>query len=385
MSRRIAVAYAFNDSDWYGGRNYFGSLFRALRAVGAPDLQMHLVIGHRTETTLPEEFPELEILKTSLMDRMHPSWLARQVGLRTLDTDPLLASFLRRKGIDLLTHSAQLGPNPGLKTAAWLYDFQFMHLPELWQRRHIQWAEQRYRAACRNADAIIVSSSQALDDLDRFAKWCDKPKHVLRFVSNPIDFGALPDEQEIKKKYSLPERYFYLPNQFWANKNHRLVIDALARLRANGVDATVICTGKTHDGRQPQYFGELMAYVSQSGLDESFRVLGLVPYADTQALMAHSVAMINPSLFEGWSTTVEEAKTMQRRMLLADIPVHREQCARGARFFDPADPAALAELMQAALADELPPLDPAAINSDYDVRLKQFGEAFLEIVDSVLA
>jgi hypothetical protein len=383
--RRVAVAYTFNDSDWHGGRNYFGSLFRAVRTVGRSDVQICLVIGSRTKTTLPEQFPELEILKTSLMDRMHPSWLARQFGLRTLDTDPLLASFLRKKQIDLLTHSPQLGRKPGLKTAPWLFDFQFMHLPELWQWRHIQWAEQQYRAACRNADALIVSSSQALDDLNRFAKWCDKPKHVLRFISNPIDFVALPTAQEVLTRYSLPERYFYLPNQFWANKNHRLVVDALACLRADGVVATVACTGKTHDGRQPHYFGDLMNYVSRSGLTDSFRVFGLVPYIDTQALMAYSVAMINPSLFEGWSTTVEEAKTMHRRMLVSNIPVHREQCARAAAFFDPSDPAALAALMQATLAESPVPLAPADISSEYETRSKAFGKAFLEIVDSLLS
>ena len=41
--------------------------------------------------------------------------------------------------------------------------------------------------------------------------------------------------------------------------------------------------------------------------------------------MRQSVAVLQPSLFEGWSTTVEEAKSIGKTILLSDIPVHREQ------------------------------------------------------------
>lgn len=36
---------------------------------------------------------------------------------------------------------------------------------------------------------------------------------------------------------------------------------------------------------------------------------------------------VNPSFYEGWSTTVEEAKSIGVPLLLSDIPVHREHGA----------------------------------------------------------
>lgn len=47
-----------------------------------------------------------------------------------------------------------------------------------------------------------------------------------------------------------------------------------------------------------------------------------------RTLMKHAIAIINPSLFEGGSTTVEEAKSLLKVIILSGIPVHREQNPR---------------------------------------------------------
>jgi glycosyltransferase involved in cell wall biosynthesis len=49
--------------------------------------------------------------------------------------------------------------------------------------------------------------------------------------------------------------------------------------------------------------------------------------------MRGSIAVLQPSLFEGWSTVVEDARVVGRPVILSDIAVHREQNPPGARFF----------------------------------------------------
>jgi len=61
--------------------------------------------------------------------------------------------------------------------------------------------------------------------------------------------------------------------------------------------------------------------------------------------MRNCVAVLNPSRFEGWSSTVEEAKGMGKRLILSSIPVHREQNPPRASFFEPDDEHALADAM----------------------------------------
>lgn len=123
-------------------------------------------------------------------------------------------------------------------------------------------------------------------------------------------------------------------------------IDALTDLKRWGICVTVLATGNTCDHRFPEHFRDLMERFRTSGVEECFRVLGIVPYGDLLSLMRHSLAVINPSLCEGWSTTVEEAKALDKAVLLSDIAVHREQNPAKGIFFDPRNANELAERMK---------------------------------------
>jgi glycosyltransferase involved in cell wall biosynthesis len=259
-----------------------------------------------------------------------------------------------------------------------------MHLPEFWKAKHLRWIEQRYRAACNQCDGVIVSSNSALEDLNRFAPISKASRHVLQFVSNPIKFSQLLSREDISLKYGLPEKYIYLPNQFWSSKNHRLVIDTLSVLKQQGLNATVVCTGNTKDGRKPEYFDALMKYCFNQGVSEQFRVLGILPYFHTQSLMAYSHAVINPSRFEGWSTAVEEAKTFQKPLLLSDIPVHREQAPNFGNFFRVDDPVGLANLIRNILSREYQEINQSNISASYQSRLSDFGKNYLNIVGQAM-
>ena len=102
--------------------------------------------------------------------------------------------------------------------------------------------------------------------------------------------------------------------------------EAVRRLKADGLDVTLACTGHAGDFRHPRYFGELTAFVAQHGLIDAVRFLGVVPQDDLLQLLRYSAAVVQPSLFEGWSTVVEDCKAIGRPMILSDLDVHAEQC-----------------------------------------------------------
>ena len=77
----------------------------------------------------------------------------------------------------------------------------------------------------------------------------------------------------------------------------------------------VISTGNTHNYRNLNYFYELKKYILDKELEDMYRILGLVSFTDVQILAEISLAYINPSLFEGWSTTVEEAKSRENNII----------------------------------------------------------------------
>ena len=75
----------------------------------------------------------------------------------------------------------------------------------------------------------------------------------------------------------------------------------------------------------------------------------MIPLSHVYALLRACTGLINPSRSEGWSTTVEEAKSFGVPMILSDLDVHREQTAGAASYFGTDDPLTLADhLVQAS-------------------------------------
>ena len=63
-------------------------------------------------------------------------------------------------------------------------------------------------------------------------------------------------------------------------------------------------------------------------------MLGFVDHRHVYSLIRQSICVCNPSLFEGWSTPVEEAKSMGKSILLSKIFCSLEQSPPGATYFD---------------------------------------------------
>ncbi|WP_051241441.1 glycosyltransferase family 4 protein [Azohydromonas australica] len=386
MKRRIAFVQQFSDKDWLGGKNYFSSLMNAIHAVAPDSIQMVLFTGHKITAELPRELPFLDVVRTPLLDRRHPAWIGRQLmrSWYRLQHDPVFDRLLQRERIDLLSHTEPLvAARTSIKTLGWLPDFQFMHLPQFWSEKQISATQRSYNTIVEHSDAVVVSSHHALHDLRHFAPASRTPAHVLHFIPSRVRFDGILSREQINLKYDLPERYIHLPNQFWAHKNHGVVLEALSQLKAAGSSATVVCTGHTRDVRRPEYFDQLMARCRDLGLENNFRVLGVVPYVDMQSLMLHAHAVLNPSKFEGWSTTVEEAKLMGKTIILSDIAVHREQAPERGFYFALGDPQALATVLD-AVQKQLPhPWSRDAIESRYGTALMAFGKRYLSIINTL--
>lgn len=356
------------DAGWLGGAHYFKSLFGAL--LSAPDLGVTpvLITRPRRDAAILRDFPSVEHVETRLLPGRGPPSLARKVLVRARLSEPLLLLRLALARLDLVSHCVD-GAAPGARPwLGWIPDFQHRRLPEFFSPDERRGRDALHRELLARCRLMIVSSADVLADLRRFHPEHAGKGRVLRFVVDPTTRPAT-DRDELARRYGLRGPFFHLPNQLWAHKNHRVVIDALALLAASGRRVTVLATGNTTDYRRPGFHRELIDHAARQGVAEDFRVLGLVPYPDLVGLMRGSVAIINPSLFEGWSTTVEEAKSLGKRVLVSDIPVHREQAPAGGTYFDPADPGELAEALRRALDER----DPGA-----EARLAQEAAASLD-------
>jgi hypothetical protein len=361
---------------WQGGRNYLWNLLHAVTSQPARRVQPVVLLA-------PDEdagdllMPGVERFSTPLLDTKYTRLAGRVLKLAG-GPNLVERQWLRRARIEVASHGAPVGGS--IPTIAWIPDVQHRHLPELASRYEHFMRDLLFREIVRDATIVVTSSETAREDLRRFYDADPAKCRVLRFVSQP---RLAPDKiiplDELRARFDIPARYFHLPNQLWKHKNHALVVEALR----TEPDAVVVATGPREDYRHPGVFDALVAQVTAHGLRDRFRHLGLVSFPELISLMRHSVAVINPSRFEGWSTTVEEAKSLGKRVLVSDIPVHHEQDPPRASFFPVDDARALAAQLADAWATHDPTDDAraaAAAAEALPARTRAFAHTYESIV-----
>jgi glycosyltransferase involved in cell wall biosynthesis len=62
--------------------------------------------------------------------------------------------------------------------------------------------------------------------------------------------------------------------------------------------------------------------------------------------MKYAKAIIQPSLFEGWSTVIEDAKSLQVPVIASNLDVNIEQLEEKGTYFEPHDERALATILE---------------------------------------
>jgi glycosyltransferase involved in cell wall biosynthesis len=366
-----------------GSVNYYRNLLNAIHLLPDRRIEPVLLLGERAPGSILDGLPPIEVIRSALFDKFTPRWLVRKVWQQAFASDPFLQRFLRSHQVDILSHSDFLGVHSALPAICWIPDFQHRQLPQHFKASERWYRDRDFRLQCQNATRIVLSSYDAQGALAAFEPSAVEKSRVLQFVAQPHIGADTADLPTLQERYGFVGPYFHVPNQFWAHKNHRLVLEALAILKARGEPVLVISTGATEDYRQPAYFDQLVAHAEALGVADSFQVLGVIPYDDLVGLMVQAVALINPSRAEGWSTSVEEAKSLGKRMILSNLPVHIEQAPPGGIYVDPDDAVALADAMQLLWTTSDPADDgerTARAQRDLPSRVLTFGREYQAIV-----
>jgi glycosyltransferase involved in cell wall biosynthesis len=383
---RVGFVLSF-DERWLGGINYFRNLLTALYALPERKIEAVIFTSFRSPEKHFDGFPAVKIVRSRMFNRGSLPWLIRKLWLWGFSHDLFLERLLKKHGVAVLSHSGWLGKGAAIPAIGWIPDFQHVRLPKFFGMSEIASRNKSFSDMCRYCPTIIVSSYDAQADLFRFDPGCKSKSEVLQFVAAATkEKTTLPSRGELEQRYKFSGNYLLLPNQFWKHKNHRVVIEALGLLGREGKRVLVLATGSIVDHRHPEYFKSLMERAKKLDVLDNFYHLGLVPGSDLAGLMRDALAIINPSFFEGWSTSVEEAKSLGKRVLLSDIPVHREQNPMQGSYFLPDDANALSALLWAvwneSVSDERLMIERARRATDE--RRLEFAQKYQKIMLNAL-
>jgi hypothetical protein len=373
---------------WTGGVNYVETVCRALLAH--PDLGYEPVVFCSPAAAAPVQARFASLLGARLV---RDPYLARgrRAGLASavlLGRNRGMYALCERNGIDVILEAADFfGWRFPFTCLAWVPDFQDRYLPQLFSRAARYRRSLGLQLQLAAGRSVLLSSEDARGDCERFYPRARTRTAVARFA---VSAALAPGEcdPQVQVDHHLPARFFYLPNQYWAHKNHVCVVEALELLRDRGVDVVVASSGNPSDPRLLGYYQSLRNLVAARRLTEHFLFLGSVSAREVAVLMRRAVAMLNPSLFEGWSTTVEEAKSLGVRMVISDLSVHREQVGDGAVFFAPNDPRAIADCLERVWLDaHAPPTlaDQQSAALRAAARIREFAEQLIRASDRARA
>jgi glycosyltransferase involved in cell wall biosynthesis len=385
----IRIAFTIlGGKGWLGGRHYLVNLLRSLRAYEAQEVTPVLFVSDRLaeEDVAPlRSIDGVEIVASAHFSAERRTQRILQALLWGQDSNAV--RLFRAHRIDVVFEPAQFyGWRLPMPAVAWVPDFQDRHLPHMFSRKaHVQkWVGQWIQTL--TGRTFMLSSEDSRSDCERFYPPTRGRTRVVRFAVPAPRAVQAAELAEVLRLHGLPEQFFFLPNQLWAHKNHICVVKALKILEDGGHRAVVAVTGNSQDMRHRAHFDSLMREVSESGLAESFRFLGVVPYEHVLALMQGAAALINPSRCEGWSTTVEEAKSSGTPMILSSLPVHREQAGENALYFSPDSPHELARLLQSfrPLSREERAAAATKARIESGVRLAQFARDFYDVMNESL-
>jgi glycosyltransferase involved in cell wall biosynthesis len=367
MNRRLTVGLPFvYQESWIGGLYHTRNVVSALALL--PDAQRPrlLVIGEerqgydylRAETG----YPDLTYAAPREVQRDGRSLNPLRRRPSTSDTE-----------IDVFL----LGAPPALeaRSVLWIPDFQEERFPQFFSAKELSTRRKRNARWLARHRHVMVSSEDVRGELERHYGRYRNRVHVVPFATFIDNDLAQADPVALRATYALPARYFICTNQLWRHKNHGVILHALAGLAADETVPPVVMTGAEHDYRDRAYAPSVRALADELGVAERVRFLGMLPRADQLGLTAGAIAVIQPSLCEGWSTVVEEAKATGKHVLASDIAVHREQLDRNVDFFKPDDPSRLSELIRRYAA-----ADPLIEPLDYQANKRRFAEQLIAML-----
>ncbi len=210
----------------------------------------------------------------------------------------------------------------------YLYDFQHKYYPSFFSHEEVKWRDSHFSRMIHEARAVIVNSADVKKDINKVYGQTKCQVFNLPFAAAPIETWFEQVSKDFAQNYNLPDKYFAICNQFWIHKDHETAFRALAKVVeiTGRQDVNIVCTGDVLDYRCTGHFANLNNVVSQLGLAERIHYLGHIPKKDQIDIMCGSIAVIQPTLFEGGpgGGQLYDAIGMGLPAIVSDIPVNRE-------------------------------------------------------------
>jgi glycosyltransferase involved in cell wall biosynthesis len=325
MKINVGFIINFSPSKWLGGFNYIKNLIFFLEQFKINTINPIIITNNKDYFKKEYKLKRVKILENNIVSSNN--LFLRVLGkilLITFGKNYFLERFLIKNKIHCISHFECTGKNSKIKNFPWFPDFQEIHFPENFSLKSKLLRKINLWLASMHSTKILISSRKVLGDLKKINKNAFK-KAVL--IKHAINIPKIKEAKNLYKKFKIEKKYFIVPNTYWMHKNHFILLKALKFLKEsqNKINFQIVSTGYFFDHRNPQYTESIKDYLIDNNLTKDFLILNIVAFNDLINLINNSIALLNPSKSEGWSNSVEQGMALNKKIIVSNIKIHKEQ------------------------------------------------------------
>jgi len=238
----------------------------------------------------------------------------------------------------------------GIPTVSVIYDLQYADYPQYFEEQNRSQRRQNFTEACRRSDRLVcISDFVRRRVLEESGLSQERVTTVHIQLAHRLPAPAPEVSASLLARLRLtPERYFLYPANFWKHKNHEMLFVAMGLFttRFRRCNLKLVCTGAPGERRD-----FLQSAAEGMGLRDRVILPGYLSESDFSALMHGCLALIYPSLYEGFGMPVIEAQAIGKPVLCSNLTSLPEVTGEAALMFDPRLPESIVVAMQRIESD----------------------------------
>jgi glycosyltransferase involved in cell wall biosynthesis len=298
-----------------------------------PNISTSIIGGQRSSNTTIKGKAR-KTVHQALVRLLPARWLDR---IRTIYNQPgeNKQSLLKEKQADLLfcPFTAPLFYEPNIPTVTIVYDLLFKTFPDFFDKDAIFYRAEHYDNAVRLADKIITISDFTKSQALKFSKI--PPDKVSTIHIGPVqDIRTEQTDPAFLERIGVKTKEFLLyPANDWPHKNHDKLIKAFLIYLTKNPKSTlkIVCPGETGNGQ-----ARIREMISANALLKD-RVIrpGYISSGELATLYRNGLALIFPSLYEGFGIPLIEAMRSGLPITCSNSTSLPEVGGDAALYFDP--------------------------------------------------
>lgn len=230
-----------------------------------------------------------------------------------------------------------------------LHDLAFLHHPEAYQKSHRRYYQYYTPRFVRKAASLAVVSLFTEKDVEeRYGTSSSKFTIVYNGVKEgfrPLDWEA---QAAIKDQYTGGKEFFLYVGAIQPRKNLVNLLKAFSIFKKRQKSEWKLVLA----GRLAWKTGDFETLLSTYKYRDDVVLTGYLPEESLVQLTASAYALVYPSLFEGFGVPVVEGMRSGVPVLTSAATSMEEVAGEAALYFDPKDPADIADKMMRIYKDE---------------------------------